>query len=84
MDDVTVLEHRHIPQTCYGLTFLGSMTKQCSEKPLICKHRASHCKSDKSIDRGIEKWFPGLLAKASRMSEKCVTIQRKTVGNSVF
>jgi hypothetical protein len=46
------------------------MIKNCFEKTLICKCRASHCKSDESTDRCIENWFPGMLPKDVQMLAK--------------
>jgi hypothetical protein len=37
-------------------------TKKCPEK-IVCEHRGSHCKIDKSTERGIKKTFPGMLPK---------------------
>jgi hypothetical protein len=40
-----------------------SATRKCFEM-MICKRRRSHCKSNDSTDRGMKKWFPGMLPKA--------------------
>jgi hypothetical protein len=41
-----------------------SPPKKCFERTVIHEHRGSHCKSDESTDRGIEKWFSGMLPEA--------------------
>jgi hypothetical protein len=46
----------HILQTCHHLTVRVFTTENCSERT-IRKHWGSHCKSDKSTDRGVKKWF---------------------------
>jgi hypothetical protein len=45
----------------------------------ICKHRGSHCKSDNSNDRGIEKWCPGMLQKALPNVGKSVSLPKGTI-----
>jgi hypothetical protein len=49
--------------------FLVFTTKKCFDRT-DHEYCESHCKSDMSTDRGIEKWFPGMLPKALQMSEK--------------
>jgi hypothetical protein len=38
--------------------------KKCSERTTVCECWVSHCKSDQSNDRGVEKWFQGMLSEA--------------------
>jgi hypothetical protein len=37
-----------------------SENKKCSERLTFCEH----CKNEKNADRGIKKWFPGMLPRA--------------------
>jgi hypothetical protein len=46
--------------------FPVSVTKKCSEKPVIWEHWGSHWETDESTDRVIKKWFPGMLPRALR------------------
>jgi hypothetical protein len=43
-----------------------SATRRCSERTTVRERRGSRCKNNKSTDRGVEKWFPGMLPKALR------------------
>jgi hypothetical protein len=51
-------------------------TKNCSQRT-IHKCWGSHCKSDESTQRGMIKWFPGILPKAlwTLLSVKRITNQ---------
>jgi hypothetical protein len=65
--------------------FATSVTKKCSETTTICECLESHCKSDESTGRSIEKWFPGMRSKALRMLAKCVTVHESySEGNAVY
>jgi hypothetical protein len=55
--------------------FPSPATKKCYEKTPICKCQENHCKSDKSADRGTEKWFPGILPETLQMLAKYATTQ---------
>jgi hypothetical protein len=52
--------------------FHVSKPKQCSERATILELRGSHCKSGESTERGIGKWFPGMLAKIYECWQKRV------------
>jgi hypothetical protein len=49
---------------------------------MIHKHQGNERKSNEKTDRGIEKWFPGMLPKALQMLEK-VCHQGSSEGNAV-
>jgi hypothetical protein len=53
-----------IAWTCNCPIFSVSVKKKCSERTTIDEHQGSHCKSDESTNKIIEKWFPGMLSKA--------------------
>jgi hypothetical protein len=67
----------YFPELSLPDFFPVSMTKNCSEKKTIRKHQGSHCKSDKHTDRGIKKWFPGVLSKALQVLAKACHCPRE-------
>jgi hypothetical protein len=44
---------------------------------MIHERQGSHCKSDESTDRGIEKWFPGMLPKVLKPWAKVYNCSRE-------
>jgi hypothetical protein len=82
--NVMVLEHLPYSPDLLLPDFLVSEVKKCSERTVICKHQAGHCKSDENTGRSIEKWFPGMLPEAL-LAKVCYTAQGNCLeGNVVF
>jgi hypothetical protein len=53
--------------TAQNVEFLTSITvsttRKCSDRTTMFCHHGDPSKSNESTDRGIEKWFPGMLPK---------------------
>lgn len=55
-----------------------SATKKCTERITVCEHQGNHDKGHKSTERGMEKWFTGMLAKSFTNVSKNVSLPKGT------
>jgi hypothetical protein len=63
------------PRLVTAWYFPVSVTKKCPERTMICEHQGSHCQSENSTDRGINKLFSRMLPKFLKSLAKFLIAQ---------
>jgi hypothetical protein len=84
MRNVTALEHPPYSPDLSPSDFILFLCLKWSERTMIFKCQGSHHKSGESADKGIEKWFPGLLPKALRTLAKVCHCQANYLKGNVM